>query len=57
LEKDFGGPLGEMGRKGDEMIFKLLIVGFIVSMVISYWLWRGVMKLNNKVKTWLEGLK
>jgi hypothetical protein len=39
------------------MIFKLIIVGFIVSVVVSWWLWRGVVKINNKIKAWLEKIK
>jgi hypothetical protein len=39
------------------MIFKLFIVGFVVSVVVGWWLWRGVVKINNKAKVWLKEMK
>lgn len=57
MERNAKRALGEVDKQGVKMILKLLIVGVVVGVVISWWLWRGIVKLNNKVKAWLKGLK
>jgi hypothetical protein len=32
-------------------------VGLLVSAVISLWIWREVVKLNNKIKAWLSKIQ